>query len=117
MEGFGALAERQGAKAVIASLWPVADSSTKVLMQKFYRIRESSPARPGWRLREAQLELLGSSGKGVPKSPYAHPYYWAPFFLMLAGFANRGGRRRSARRACSHALRIGIASAASMPAP
>ena len=32
VEGFGTLAERQGAKAVIASLWPVADASTKVLM-------------------------------------------------------------------------------------
>jgi CHAT domain-containing protein len=83
VEGFGALAERQGAKAVIASLWPVADSSTKVLMQKFYRIRESSPGKTKLEaLREAQLELLGRSGNGVPKSPYAHPYYWAPFFLM-----------------------------------
>src|ERR1022692_4840968 len=43
VEGFGTLAERQGAKAVIASLWPVADASTILLMQRFYRIRESSP--------------------------------------------------------------------------
>jgi len=40
VEGFGVLAQRQGAKSVIASLWPVADSSTKVLMQEFYRLRE-----------------------------------------------------------------------------
>ncbi|CAN5552058.1 hypothetical protein BH20ACI3_BH20ACI3_32440 [soil metagenome] len=32
VEGFGVLAQRQGAQAVIASLWPVFDSSTKVLM-------------------------------------------------------------------------------------
>jgi CHAT domain-containing protein len=111
VEGFGALAQRQGAKAVIASLWPVADSSTKVLMQKFYRIRESSPGKTKLEaLREAQLELLGGSIQRAtgtaparaaiqepvesrvaveaphfrvdPRSPYAHPYYWAPFFLM-----------------------------------
>jgi CHAT domain-containing protein len=111
VEGFGTLAERQGAKAVIASLWPVADASTKVLMQRFYRIRESSPGKTKLEaLREAQLELLRGSVKRAsnaepvralihepveskppveaprfrvnPKSPYAHPYYWAPFFLM-----------------------------------
>jgi CHAT domain-containing protein len=32
----------QGAKAVIASLWPVADEGTSRLMQEFYRIRELS---------------------------------------------------------------------------
>jgi len=110
VEGFGALAERQGAEAVIASLWPVADASTKVLMQKFYRIRESSPGKTKLEaLREAQLELLGTAKRALntepvrasihattenkvpleaprfrvdPRSPYAHPYYWAPFFLM-----------------------------------
>src|ERR1039457_4917256 len=64
VEGFGTLAERQGAKAVIASLWPVADASTKVLMQRFYRIRESSPGKTKLEaLREAQLELLGRTAK------------------------------------------------------
>ncbi len=76
VEGFGTLAQRQGAKAVIASLWPVADASTSQLMQDFYRIRESSPGITKVEaLREAQLELLR-------RAPYAHPYYWAPFFLM-----------------------------------
>ena len=41
VEGFGVLAQRQGAKAVVASLWPVADTSTKLLMQEFYRAREA----------------------------------------------------------------------------
>jgi CHAT domain-containing protein/Tfp pilus assembly protein PilF len=85
VEGFGALAQRQGAQAVIASLWPVADSSTKVLMQKFYRIREASPGKTKLEaLREAQLALLGTSVKrpAGAESPYAHPYYWASFFLM-----------------------------------
>ena len=37
VESFGVLAQRQGAKAVVASLWPVADQSTKQLMREFYR--------------------------------------------------------------------------------
>jgi tetratricopeptide (TPR) repeat protein/CHAT domain-containing protein len=111
VEGFGTLAQRQGAKAVIASLWPVVDQSTSVLMQRFYRIRESSPGKTKLEaLREAQLELLRGMAKRAqgaepvrilvhepeegkptveaprfpvdPEVPYAHPYYWAPFFLM-----------------------------------
>jgi CHAT domain-containing protein len=111
VEGFGALAQRQGAKAVIASLWPVADESTSRLMQVFYRIRKSAPeATKLEALRQAQLALLrgtlGASQGAIaertlihesaeervpvqapsftrdPKAPYAHPYFWAPFFLM-----------------------------------
>lgn len=109
IEGFGVMAQQQGAKAVLASLWPVADESTKELMKVFYRVRE---ARPGTSkaeaLRLAQLALLHSrngslpterglqivkashetpqsrsaSAKGANKAPYAHPYFWAPFILI-----------------------------------
>jgi CHAT domain-containing protein len=92
VEGFGTLAQRQGAKAVIASLWPVADSSTSLLMQELYRIRETSQGITKLEaLREAQLELLrgevqtpvGAPGSSLkPNAPYSHPFYWAPFFLM-----------------------------------
>ncbi len=110
VEGFGVLAQRQGAKAVIASLWPVADRSTKLLMQEFYRVRESQAGMSKVAaLREAQLRLLRGqitvdttqspsrqithedpkpdeakrpSFKPDPKAPFAHPYYWAPFILI-----------------------------------
>jgi len=59
VEGFGVLAQRQGAKAVVASLWPVADRSTKELMQDFYRLREAkSDTTKAEALRQAQLRLL-----------------------------------------------------------
>jgi CHAT domain-containing protein len=92
---------------VVASLWAVADESTSRLMQEFYRIRESSAGITKLEaLREAQLALLRGDVKINPISggdrgvvtkrppsdapsfprnanaPYAHPYYWAPFFLM-----------------------------------
>jgi CHAT domain-containing protein len=110
VEGFGTLAQRQGAKAVVATLWPVADQSTSLLMQRFYRNWQSEPGITKLEaLRQAQLELLHGSGKpgttaidrgfglegdkdaghpgaphfvADPGTPYAHPYYWAPFFLM-----------------------------------
>jgi len=59
VEGFGVLAQRQGAKAVIATLWPVADASTKALMQELYRRHETQPGLPKIEaLRQAQLALL-----------------------------------------------------------
>jgi CHAT domain-containing protein len=59
IEGFGVLAQRQGAKAVVASLWPVFDTSTKILMQDFYRLREAkSDTTKAEALRQAQLRLL-----------------------------------------------------------
>jgi CHAT domain-containing protein len=110
VEGFGVLAQRQGAKAVVASLWPVADRSTMLLMQEFYRSRETQTGKSKIAaLREAQLKLLrgeitvdttqstsrqitheeaqpGEAKRQLfkldPKSPFAHPYYWAPFILI-----------------------------------
>ena len=110
VEGLGVLSQRKGAKAVIASLWSVSDASTSLLMQDFYRARESSATTKAEALRQAQLALLQgtltTTGVAVadqalmheplvkekqsksprfpldPEIPYAHPYYWAPFFLM-----------------------------------
>ena len=55
----GVLAQRQGAKAVIATLWPVADASTKALMQELYRRHKTQPGVPKIEaLRQAQLAFL-----------------------------------------------------------
>jgi CHAT domain-containing protein/Tfp pilus assembly protein PilF len=72
-EGFAALVQQRGVKAVIASLWPVADESTAPLMKAFYRARLAGRSKAA-ALQEAQLSLL--------HGPYAHPYHWAPFLLM-----------------------------------
>ncbi len=107
VESFGVLAQRQGAESVMATLWPVADESTPLLMREFYRIRETTPGiTKAEALRLAQLSLLrgeakaGSSKtiraevrniepgkkeqsfKADSQKPYAHPYYWAPFILI-----------------------------------
>ena len=75
IEGFGVIAQQQGAKAVLATLWPVADESTATLMAEMYRRRQDQQLTKIESLRQAQLSLLA-------QTRYAHPFYWAPFILM-----------------------------------
>jgi CHAT domain-containing protein len=97
VEGFGVLAQRQGAKAVLATLWPVADASTRRLMEEFYRLRGGGEGMTkAEALRRAQLGLLrggadaqapagerrGLSVGGAAPAKFAHPYFWAPFILI-----------------------------------
>jgi CHAT domain-containing protein len=98
VDGFAVLAQRQGAKAVMATLWPVADQSTQIFMRRFYELRESFPRlSKAESLQRAQMELLatgrqasltdGGQEQVVGSKPgadrdYSHPYYWAPFILI-----------------------------------
>ena len=106
IESFGVLAQQQGAKAVLATLWPVADSSTAEFMAAFYRRRQQGMSKAE-ALRRTQVAFLrgegrlsmglggNSEGRGALLADsaedsatsaavrsYAHPYYWAPFILM-----------------------------------
>jgi CHAT domain-containing protein/Tfp pilus assembly protein PilF len=107
IEGFGAIAQKKGARAVLATLWPVADPSTRDLMVEFYRRYGAGTEAKVNSLRQAQLKLLrgGNPVDSRPKpprsdaftpeaeavgppfeidknAPYAHPYYWAPFIMF-----------------------------------
>lgn len=76
VESFGEIAQRKGAKAVVATLWQVSDRSTAALMQKFYRLRETTPgATKAEALRQAQLALLSGN-------QFRHPAFWSPFILI-----------------------------------
>jgi CHAT domain-containing protein/Tfp pilus assembly protein PilF len=109
-EGLAYQAQALGAKAVLASLWPVADVGTEVLMREFYSIRiKEAKLTKAEALREAQLELLNGRNpapadnvvnrapavqpgdanhmnlrpfRANREAPYSHPYYWAPFVLI-----------------------------------
>ena len=54
----GALAQLQGAKGVIATLWPVADRSTGEFMQTLYRLRQEQGLSKAEALRQTQLRFL-----------------------------------------------------------
>lgn len=64
-----------GADGVVATLWPVSDHRTAVLMEAFYRgyLRDGLPAAEA--LRQAQLTLANDPD-------YADPYGWAGFFYQ-----------------------------------
>jgi CHAT domain-containing protein/tetratricopeptide (TPR) repeat protein len=61
-----------GARDVVAGLWDVSDSSTELLMDRFYG-GIGAGQDPVTALRAAKLELL----KGDVR--YRKPFYWAPF--------------------------------------
>lgn len=108
IDGLARLVLEKGAASVLASLWPIADKSTSVLMARFYGGHEHLGKAAA--LRRAQLALLHGSASGSadesaarsarlqallpsehgdfvppPGAPYAHPYYWAGFVLMGDG--------------------------------
>jgi len=75
IEGFGGLAQRQGAKAVLATLWPVADKGTGIFMKNMYQYHQEQKLTKIEALRKAQVEFIHSD-------KYSHPFFWAPFILM-----------------------------------
>lgn len=98
VEGLATLVQKQGAKGVMATLWPVADCSTGAFMQEFYEQRKKGLSKAE-ALRQSQLAFLynripplriitSDPSKGcqpasqIGKNPYKHPYFWAPFILM-----------------------------------
>ena len=79
IEGFGALAQNNGAQSVLATLWEVNDSSTGNFMQIFYGhfATDSTKTKVG-ALQQTQINFINHPKRQV----YRHPFYWAPFVLM-----------------------------------
>lgn len=80
-EGVAGLARaffHAGARAVVASLWPVEDRATSELMVRFYARLTAGRDSTAAALARAQAELAsGAAGPG-----WRHPYYWAGFVLL-----------------------------------
>ena len=76
------LAQRQGAKAVIASLWPVADASTSGLMQEFYRLSESVADRSIHESLRKQTGVAWIAYDDPTECSLRAPVFLAPFLLM-----------------------------------
>jgi CHAT domain-containing protein len=75
IEGFGVVAQGQGAKSVLATLWTVEDKSTSLLMSDMYKRRQRNGLTKIEALSDSQNLLMSSK-------EYSHPFFWAPFILM-----------------------------------
>ena len=70
-----------GAASLALTLWTVEDRSTAALMERFYRSLARGE-RKGNALRQAQLAFIQPEDNDPAAAAYAHPYFWAPFFLV-----------------------------------
>ena len=111
IESFSEVSRKGGARAILASLWPVNDLSTSLMMQRFYELRERRNLGKADALATVQREFIaGTLGQGdgsesvvaetarrgataveetgnVAPAPvkldgFKHPFYWAPFIIM-----------------------------------
>ena len=74
-----------GAASLVLSLWPVEDRSTARLMEAFYAGLADGRSKAA-ALRQAQLQFIHQqAGQEHLSELYAHPYFWAPFFLVGDG--------------------------------
>jgi CHAT domain-containing protein len=106
VESLGMLAQKKGAKAVLATLWKVGDEPTSAFMSEFYRLKKANPQMSkAEAIRQAQLAMIqgrlkptngyggcraenfGSADKKNafkcdPNAPFSHPSAWSPFILI-----------------------------------
>jgi CHAT domain-containing protein/Tfp pilus assembly protein PilF len=85
IDAFAELAQRLGANSVLASLWPVADSSTPWLMRKFYHSRQQQALNKAEALRLAQLALLNGRAQPSPAKQKRMP----PVTVVTKGVDHR----------------------------
>jgi CHAT domain-containing protein len=97
--------QTKSGKAVLATLWAVADESTSLLMSDFYRSRQTRPnMTKAESMQQTQRSMLNGtiqpSAEYIKKledyfnsinkkefifdknKPFAHPYFWSPFVLI-----------------------------------
>ena len=74
-ESFAAMAQKQGAKAILGTLWSVADVSTSKFMREFYWFYQIKKTDKAEAIRKAQLAVAADKN-------FSHPFFWAPFVLF-----------------------------------
>ncbi len=74
-----------GTASLVACLWAVEDQATEQFMTHFYQ-KLANGLTKGAALRATQIYLLHSQARqdSNGSATYAHPYFWAPFFLVGA---------------------------------
>lgn len=74
-----------GAPSAVVGLWYVADGSTRLLMESFYRawLGEGRADVEGSWTSTSKVEALRQAQQRVARNAgYDHPYFWSPFVLV-----------------------------------
>ena len=73
-----------GAQAVVSNVWAVSDSSTAILMERFYScLIEGEPVDKA--LRNARLDLIRHTFDSEHDTTYDSLYFWAPIMIFGDG--------------------------------
>jgi CHAT domain-containing protein len=75
-EGMAGIAIEAGARSTVATLWPVNDAASSLLMQDFYTTLRNDPKMSRARAMQHAQETL------LHDDRYAHPEYWAPYLVI-----------------------------------
>jgi len=72
-----------GAPTIVATLWPVDDQATKIIMTNFYKGLKAGLGKAE-AMRQAQITLLheGADVNGKKAMFYIHPFFWAPYVMI-----------------------------------
>ncbi len=72
-----------GAPSVIVGLWYVADRSTRLLMEGFFRTWLGAIGVDAEGLKISKAEALRQTQQNIMRTAgYDHPYFWSPFILV-----------------------------------
>ncbi len=73
--GLAGLAVRSGARATVATLWPVKDRAAALLMDEFYQHLQNPNITKAEALRRAQFTLINDPS-------YSDPFFWSAYTLI-----------------------------------
>jgi CHAT domain-containing protein len=73
--GLAGVAIKAGARSALATLWPINDPASSILITEFYRQFQDPSVSRATALQYAQVKLLHD-----PR--YQHPGYWSAFLLI-----------------------------------
>lgn len=80
MESLSARTQRQGAQAVMATLWSVSDQSTGYFMRQYYAQRKAG-LNKAEALRAVQIAMASGNGLDAGKTAWMLPHHWASFVV------------------------------------
>jgi CHAT domain-containing protein len=80
MESLSARTQRQGAQAVMATLWNVSDQSTAHFMRQYY-IQRKAGLNKAEALRTVQLEMAAGTARSASPKTWMSPHHWGGFVV------------------------------------